>query len=125
MTTNASTGTAMRRYAAWLTVLAPATTRQLPAWPAAADQAVGQLAFQTDQQGTCCRIATINTDGSGERVLMGMYGFDAAWSPDGATLALAGIGKGGRFDVLSVRLASHKRYQDGRSARGCSRPSPA
>jgi TolB protein len=104
MTTNASTATAIRRYAAWLTVLALAAAVWLPAWPAAADQAVGQLAFQTDQQGTCCRIATINTDGSGERVLMGMYGFDAAWSPDGATLAFAGIGKGGRFDVLRVRL---------------------
>jgi Tol biopolymer transport system component len=73
----------------------------------AAAQAVGngRIAFQSNRgpQPFCCRIVTMNPDGSDIRPLLRNFedSWDPAWSPDGSRIAFASLR--GHFDLFTAR----------------------
>ena len=64
----------------------------------------GRIAFQSDRgpQPFCCRIVTMNADGSDIRPLLRNFedSWDPAWSPDGSRIAFASLR--GHFDLFTA-----------------------
>jgi Tol biopolymer transport system component len=74
--------------------------------PGASAQVVenGRIAFQSNRgpQPFCCRIVTMNADGSDIRPLLRNFedSWDPAWSPDGSRIAFASLR--GHFDLFTA-----------------------